>query len=770
MQRPHLFTAISILLIGLNLSFPKQALALTDSDNDLLPDSWEQQYFGGPTTANPNADPDADRLTNLDERFAETDPTVSDCAVANVSCSTPLTQSQLLRLFQGKAFLYFWEQSEVPYYFTHDNANYNDPSMRSQNFNSIAAIGFSFMAYVVADENDWVKSEDAYNRIRTALARLVALQDPAYGSIGVPLTQQGNRHGYLYHFVDNNGFRAFNNVEISTIDHALLTAGALVAASYYPDTEVKDLADQLFDNTQWNWLFDGFVFYQAWLEGCVTGQNCIEGGHTIDEWNRYSELMILLFQAMSASPGNGVGSYAWENLAYGEPVMFPWEWAHVFPPANNSDAKNFTFLPNMPNTSQLAGYTNSSTEFHYLHAGSLHNHQYSHMFVDFRNRPDGFRQTNFFNNSISATMANRQFAIELNARNFPDGTGDPNPYETYGPNAWGLAAGIVSHGNYKVMQPIVMWWDDFSYHNIALNNDSGTVFLFAPLGSASFTPRESIDLARNILNRYQNVQPGYDALVGRYGFMNSFNLGYPYHDAARRYPNGPTGHFSTTTIGIDLGAMVGGIENYLTGLVWKLAMRESRIANGMSSGAGFNVGVVEPFIMNFDADNIAPHDPVWSGVGGMDPNVFGGTLNSFDGANMAYVNIGDPRPDIPYGPEEYAVDITASVADTGGFITLNNHSVSNWDRVSFWIKGHAAGEDFQVGLNDSPYDYKGTNNLEETEIKVPIRDYMGGAIPTTWTEVRIPLSAFSTQGVRLTRLHNISFTNVKAGGGKIQID
>ena len=101
-----------------------------------------------------------------------------------------------------------------------------------------------------------------------------------------------------------------------------------------------------------------------------------------------------------------------------------------------------------------------------------------------------------------------------------------------------------------------MSWDNFSYDNIAANNDSGTVFLFAPLGSTSFTPRESIDFARNILDRYQNVQPGYDALVGRYGFRNSYNLGYPYHDAARRYPSGPPGHFSSTTIGIDLRAMV----------------------------------------------------------------------------------------------------------------------------------------------------------------------------------------------------------------------
>jgi len=45
-----------------------------DSDDDGLPDAWEQQYFGDPTSTDPADDPDNDRLTNLGEAVQHTNP------------------------------------------------------------------------------------------------------------------------------------------------------------------------------------------------------------------------------------------------------------------------------------------------------------------------------------------------------------------------------------------------------------------------------------------------------------------------------------------------------------------------------------------------------------------------------------------------------------------------------------------------------------------------------------------------------------------------
>jgi len=49
-----------------------------DSDNDGLPDSFEQQYFDCITCANPEDDPDKDGLTNLDEYRYNTNPVKAD--------------------------------------------------------------------------------------------------------------------------------------------------------------------------------------------------------------------------------------------------------------------------------------------------------------------------------------------------------------------------------------------------------------------------------------------------------------------------------------------------------------------------------------------------------------------------------------------------------------------------------------------------------------------------------------------------------------------
>lgn len=750
-----------VVILSLAMFTQTDALAYDDidADGDLMPDQWEAgNGFNPDDPADAELDPDGDRLANRDEFFCGTNPHLYTAA-------NSMKEGQLLNLFAGKAFLYFWEQSRPYYYFTADKANYNNPVDYSGNFNSIATTGFSMIAYVAADDRGWISHSAAYERLRALLSRAVQLQGSTYDKVGVPPNQQGNRHGYLYHFVDDYGLR-YPDSEISTIDHALFVAGALTAAEYYKGTEVEQLARQLYLNTDWNWLYNGTFLYQGWIEDTA---GAFEGGRTLDLWNRYSELMILLFLAMGTyDTSMAIPSSAWDALTYGTSRMFPYEYAHLFP---GEAPQNFAFAPNMPNTIQESGYRNSAAEFHYIHAGSLHNHQYSQLFADFRARRDRW-QTDFFANSISAAMANRQYCINLNSHAFGGDSSSPDqtlrqPYETYGPNSWGIMAGTPSYTGYAVLQPIVMSWDDFSPNNIALNNDSGTVLLSAPLGSTPFTPRQTIDFTRNMLARFQTNESGYDALVGRYGFMNSFNLGRPYNSSQ-------IGHFAAYIIGLDMGPVAGSIENYTRGLIWKMAMRNQFIQAGMQS-AGFNTGVVEPFILNFDDNPPSPHeDP---NGGGIDPNSFGGNSYQFGNGAISYTWIGDPFPSLPYGPQQWAMRISASDnIDSGGFIILKNHDISRWDTLSFWIKGETGTEEYSVGLKDSVADPFG-NPLEATEIKLPIAKYYpGGAITTRgvitsrWTGVRIPLRDFAERGVRLTTVDNISFTNTKAGGGAIYVD
>jgi len=740
----HLIAVVVGLCTG-----PLAAAALpgTDTDGDLIPDAWELANGLNPSNpADAELDPDGDRLTHRDEFYAGTTP-----FVANSGAS--LTDHQLLRLFQGKAFLYLWEQSRSYYYFTADNADYNNPASYSANFNSIATTGFALMSYVVADANGWVDRASAYERIRALLSRAVALQSPTYDVLSGQGYPQGNRRGYLYHFVDDYGFKSGPGIEISTVDHAFLVAGALTAGEYYKGTEVEQLARQLYLNTDWDWMYNTNPLphlWQSWREPtpCQSWQTLYDGGCVFDEWNRYSELLVLMFLAMGhPDQDKAIPNSAWWNsLTHNTGVMFPFEWAHL---VNPTGPQAFSFVPNLPHTLDAPGYRNSATELHFLFAGSLHNHQYSHLFADFRARPDGLG-TNYFNNSIAATLANRQYGISLNAAAYGGDPGSPDPslqqpYETYGPTSWGLMAGLASDG-YKTLQPITIPTEDFSPAHLAANNDSGTVVLSAPLGSVPFAPRPIVDALRNFVSRFQQQEPGFDALIGRYGFRNAYNLG--------RTATGQLGHFPSQTIGLDLGPAVGSAENFFSGLPWKFAMRNDYLRQGMQL-AGFTTGSVEPFVLNFDS--------------GQDPNSFGGYSGAWGTGSVQYVAIGDPFPGQPYGPQEWAQRIAVSDNGSGAFITLNRHSVSHWDRVSFWVRRTTAQAEFLVGLKDVATDLFGAP-LQQTEVKVPIADYHpAGQISTTWTEVRIPLRVFAQGGVRLTELDNLSFTGA-GPAGTIEVD
>lgn len=735
------------------------AYGIIDTDGDLLPDTWEDIHsLDKDLSTDADLDSDGDRFTNRDEFFAGTDPRTYNAV-------TQLKERAMLDMLKGQAFVFFWEQSRPPYYFTADSADYKNKNSFSDNFNSIATTGFSLVSYVVADENDWIDHALAYQRIETLLTRAVELQASQYNVLS---GDQGNRYGYLYHFVTNQGFKALDS-EISSIDHALFVAGALIAGEYYKGTRVALLARQLYENTDWDWMYNGTFLHQGWFQ---EPGGTYDGGRLHDEWNRYSELLILLFLAMGNPNTNvSIPASAWDNLTYGYGRMFPFETTDLSP--NPADApQHFAFVPNMPNSyvNPSIGYKNSATKLHYIHAGSLHNHQYSHLFTDFRGRIDRY-QTDFFANSISATLANREFCINLNEYAFG---GDPDstdyhlqqPYDTYSENCWGLMAGIPAHPEswqpgYKVMQPIIMDWEDFGVENIAVNNDSGTVLLSAPLGSTPFTARQTMDFLRYILTRYQADQPdGFDQLLGRYGFMNSFNNGLTYY--------GQRGHYAPKIIGLDMGPVVSSIENFQTGLIWNLGLRSQYIAQGMQA-AGFTTGPVEPFVIDFDDDPPAPQeDP---NGGGVDPNSFGGSTYTFGSGAVAYEFHSDPFPGVDYGPQEYVLRLeTSDDNDSGAFITLNNHGVSRWGRLSFWIKGYNGGEDFSIGMKDSVTDRLG-NPIESMEIKLPIKDYHpDGTITDEWTAVIVPLQDFIAHDIRVEQLDNISFTSAMSEGGTIFVD
>jgi len=198
----------------------------------------------------------------------------------------------------------------------------------------------------------------------------------------------------------------------------------------------------------------------------------------------------------------------------------------------------------------------------YVQYGALFTHQYSHCWVDFRNKRDAYMQTkglDYYENSRRATLAQQAYCI---ANPGPKGTGFPDP-AGYSATLWGLTAcdgptGYAAHG-----APGPGTFDD------------GTIAPTAVLGSLPFAPEICLPTIQNIFDSYP-------ALWGTYGLKDAFNLS--------RSPD----WYDNDFLGIDQGPIVMMIENYRSGSVWTRFMQNPEITNGMTAAGFVSLVGVDP--------------------------------------------------------------------------------------------------------------------------------------------------------------------------------
>lgn len=167
-------------------------------------------------------------------------------------------------------------------------------------------------------------------------------------------------------------------------------------------------------------------------------------------------------------------------------------------------------------------------------------HQYSHAWFDFRDKHDGI--ANYFVNSITATEAHRRFCIAEHGK-----------FRDYDLNLWGITASDSQKG-YRV-------WGGPP----AIGPIDGTIVPCASAGSLPFLPKRCLAVLQTIARRYPKA-------VGRYGFVDAFNP--------------LTGWFDSDVLGIDLGISMLMAENYQSGYVWNVFMRNPEVVRGMEL-AGF---------------------------------------------------------------------------------------------------------------------------------------------------------------------------------------
>ncbi len=365
------------------------------------------------------------------------------------------------------AFRYFKEQANPGTGLVRDRAR-NDGS--SLGVASIAATGFGLTAMCIGADRGWISREDARGRVR---ATLRFFESRAF-----------SQHGWFYHWMDpGTGERQWNS-EISSIDTALLLAGVLTVRQYFrDDAEIVQFATRIYERVDFQWMLNGdpLLLSHGWFP---------ESGFISNRWDHYCELMILYVLAIG-SPSHPIPARSWN--AWARPLI------------------------------SYAGYT-------YITDGPLFVHQYSHAWIDLRNRrEESPLRTDFFANSVSATRAHRAFCLSL-----------ANEFNTYSENVWGITASDSPNG-------YLAWGGPPGDPRI-----DGTVVPSAPGGSLMFSPDICLPALRAMYDRFGS------RIYGRYGFVDAFN------------PR--TGWVDTDVIGIDLGITLLSAENLRSGKVWRWFM------------------------------------------------------------------------------------------------------------------------------------------------------------------------------------------------------
>ena len=211
----------------------------------------------------------------------------------------------MLHQLQRETFEYFVKESNPANGLVKDKSKRGAPG-------SIAAVGLALSAYPVGVERSFISRAQAVER---TLATLRFFWNSTQGT-GMEAT---GYQGFYYHFLSMRTGRRVWKCELSTIDTALLLAGALVAATYYDrntsqEREIRDLADGLYLRANWQWAQAGAA---AVNHGWKPGRG---HGFLKSRWEGYNEALLLYILGLG-SPTHPLPEESYEAWASG----FQWE-------------------------------------------------------------------------------------------------------------------------------------------------------------------------------------------------------------------------------------------------------------------------------------------------------------------------------------------------------------------------------------------------------------------------------------------------------------
>lgn len=333
--------------------------------------------------------------------------------------------------------------------------------------------------------------------------------------------------GFYYHFLDMKTGRRVWQCELSTIDTVILLMGALTTAAYY-DRETND-------ERELRELADALYRRVDWQWAQNGGATVTHGwkperGFLKYRWEGYNEGLILYVLGL-ASPTHPLPRESYEAWTR----TYCWK--------------------------KLYG-------IEFLYAGPLFIHQLSHIWIDFRAIQDDFMRAHgidYFGNSRRATYVQQQYAIR-----------NPKKFVGYGEYCWGITASNGPGAATRRIKGVTRRFLNYHARSIPYGPDDGTLAPWAVVASLPFAPEI-------VLPTLDNFRENWGEMMSQYGISCSFNPTFP-SDSGNHAGWVSNGHF-----GIDQGPVILMIENYRSGLIWRLMRRCPHIVAGLRR-AGFAGG------------------------------------------------------------------------------------------------------------------------------------------------------------------------------------
>ena len=331
-------------------------------------------------------------------------------------------------------------------------------------------------------------------------------------------------HGFFHHFLDVCQGQRVLECELSTIDSTIVFAGALAAAQYFDrDAPAEREIRELADN----------LYARADWTWMLRDRIAISHGWRPQrgflpyDWLGYNEALLVYVLALG-SPTHPVPRAAYARW------LSTYRWKRLYGQEH-------------------------------VYGGPLFMHQLSHVWIDFRGIQDAFMREkgiDYFENSRRATYVQREYA-----------TRNPRGFVGYGPNAWGISASDGPGPASRIVRGVRRRFYDYRARGVPFGLDDGTLVPWAVAASLPFAPEIVFPALRHFSETYPTI-------TGKYGYKCSLNPSF--------HARGKTGSawISMGHYAIDQGPVVLMIENYLSGLIWRLMRRCPYVVTGLRR-AGF---------------------------------------------------------------------------------------------------------------------------------------------------------------------------------------